>query len=179
MPSTTTVQTPQVARLQLRTVPVSPIFSEITSHSVVRTSCSTVWAVPLRLKVDDIEVMACGSGAADAAPVASTLRRNGDTTAGAATAPATMPVATLALMKFLRVNFAMRFPSRASGYGGAAPGARAGPCGILALWSCTLVEHDNVKRSAVPPQIRTAHRARPKVSSVSRVFFDPPLPAAR
>jgi hypothetical protein len=54
--------------------------------------------------------MACGSGAADAPPVASTLRRNGDNSAGAAIAPATMPVATLALMKFLRVNFAMRFP---------------------------------------------------------------------
>jgi hypothetical protein len=93
---------------------VSPIFSEITSHSVVRTSCSTVCGVPLRLNVDDIAVMACGSGAADELPVASTLRRNGDTSAGAATAPATMPVATLALMKFLRVNFAMRFLFRAS-----------------------------------------------------------------
>ncbi len=103
------MQTPQVARLQLLTVPVSPIFSEITSQSVVRTSWSTVWGVPLRLKVDDIAVMACGSGGAEAAPVASTLRRNGDSSAGAATAPATMPVATLALMKFLRVNFAMRF----------------------------------------------------------------------
>ena len=67
MPSITTVQTPQVARLQLRTVPVSPIFSEITSHSVVRASCSTVCGVPLRLKVEDIAVIAPGSGAADAA----------------------------------------------------------------------------------------------------------------
>jgi hypothetical protein len=49
-------------------------------------------------------------GGAEAAPVANTLRRNGDTTAGAATAPATMPVATLALMKSLRVNFAMLLP---------------------------------------------------------------------
>src|SRR5580692_2313233 len=103
----TTVQTPQVARLQLRTVPVSPIFSEITSHNVVRTSCSTVCGVPLRLNVDAIAVTACGSGAAEAAPVASTLRQNGDTTAGAAIVPPTMPVATLALMKFLRVNFAI------------------------------------------------------------------------
>src|ERR1700756_3920653 len=82
----------------------------MTSQSVVRASCATVWAAPLRLKVDSMAVMADGSGAAEAAPVASTLRRNGDNTAGAATAPATMPVATLALMKSLRVNFAMLLP---------------------------------------------------------------------
>ena len=114
MPSITTVQTPQVARLQLRTVPVSPIFSEITSHSVVRASCSTVWARAVEIEGRRHR----GDGLRQRRPptwrpVASTLRRNGDTTAGAATAPPTMPVATLALMKFLRVNFAMRFPSRA------------------------------------------------------------------
>src|SRR3954447_10447894 len=107
VPSITTVQTPQVARLQLRTVPVSPTCSEMTSQSVVRTSCSTLWVAPLRLKLDDMVVRACGRGGADALPVDMTLRRNGPTTAGAATVPATIPAAALALMKFLRVNFAM------------------------------------------------------------------------
>src|SRR5690348_13191073 len=87
----------------------------MTSQSVVRASCDTVCAAPLRLKVDSIAVMADGSGGADAVPVASTLLRNGDNTAGAATAPATMPVATLALMKSLRVNFAMLLPLHGRG----------------------------------------------------------------
>jgi len=50
--------------------------------------------------------MASGSGGAEV-PVESTLRRKGEMTTGAATVPVTMPVATLALMKSLRVNFAM------------------------------------------------------------------------
>src|SRR4051794_6303225 len=107
VPSITTVQTPQVGRLELRTVPVSPACSEMTSQSVVRTSCSTLWVAPLRLKLDDMVVTACGSGGTDALPVDITLRRKGPTTAGAATVPATIPAAALALMKFLRVNFAM------------------------------------------------------------------------
>ena len=47
VPSTNTLQAPQLARLQLRLVPVSPSFIEITSHKVVRASYSAAYGLPL------------------------------------------------------------------------------------------------------------------------------------
>jgi hypothetical protein len=56
----------------------------------------------------------CVRSCTQLALVASTLLRNGDTTAGTATVPASIPVATLALMKSWRVNLGMLlcFPQR-------------------------------------------------------------------
>src|SRR6266849_1477243 len=46
VPSTSTLHAPQLARLQLRLVPVIPSFIEITSHKVVRASYSAEYVLP-------------------------------------------------------------------------------------------------------------------------------------
>jgi hypothetical protein len=43
------LQAPQLARLQLRLVPVRPSFIEITSHKVVRASYSAAYVLPLTM----------------------------------------------------------------------------------------------------------------------------------
>src|ERR1700674_5218770 len=50
VPSTSTLQAPQLARFQLRLVPVRPSFIEITSHNVVRASYSAGYSLPLTRK---------------------------------------------------------------------------------------------------------------------------------
>src|SRR5437870_1697092 len=71
MPSTTTLQAPQLPRLQLRLVPVSPSFTAMTSHNVVRASYSAEYGFPLIVKDPVSFVIGVGiaSGGAAAAAV--------------------------------------------------------------------------------------------------------------
>src|SRR5438445_4155483 len=74
MPSTTTLQAPQLPRLQLRLVPVIPSFTAMTSHRVVRASYSAEYGFPLIVKLPVSFVMgveiASGDGAEGAATAA-------------------------------------------------------------------------------------------------------------
>ncbi len=65
MPSTSTLHAPQLARLQLRLVPVRPSFIEITSHKVVRASYSAAYVLPLTM--NEAFSLANGVGKAEGA----------------------------------------------------------------------------------------------------------------
>src|SRR5579862_2943747 len=69
-PSTSTLHAPQLARLQLRLVPVSPALIAITSQRVVRASYSAAKGFPLMRNVDFSCVMGEGSAGAAEAGVA-------------------------------------------------------------------------------------------------------------
>src|SRR5437867_13399514 len=101
MPSTMTLQAPQLPRLQLRFVPVNPSFTAMTSHNVVRASYSAEYGLPLM--TNDPVSFVIGVGIAS----------------GAATAVVRAPVPTVvnttapepaAFRKFLREYFILVAP---------------------------------------------------------------------
>src|SRR5262249_3932962 len=101
------LQAPQLPRLQLRFVPVSPNFTAMTSHSVVRASYSAEYGLPLIVKV--LVSFVIGVGIASGAATASCTPA---LTVVTATAPA-----PAAFRKFRREYFIFRPPR----------GARAAP----------------------------------------------------
>src|SRR5262245_44793155 len=104
VPSTITLQAPQLPRLQLRLVPVSPSFTAMTSHNVVRASYSAEYGLPLITK-DPVSFVigvgiASGAAAAVRAPVPTVVNT---------TAPE-----PAAFRKFLREYFILVAPYRSA-----------------------------------------------------------------
>src|SRR5690348_3668201 len=100
MPSTSTLHAPQLALLQLRFVPVSPSFTAMTSHSVVRASYAAVNDLPLMRNAACSCVIGAGSGREEACASEAALN---DGTARTPTAVNAMPWPA-AFRKSLREN---------------------------------------------------------------------------